>query len=385
MLPSCNISIFEIPLILDLICDSLTKQDLFACLNVCRLWCTLFQLQLVRYVRFADLKAPQTRLIINHAHRIQHLQIDVADARWLLHPARCINLKTLSCVDFGYIPCRASCDHPSPEAVQYQTCHVLASEDDEDDEPLLQRLERVDPTMNALRLVQQNPGLTHLEFEHCRRHYGLSHFDPEVLTALSTHRSLTRIKIILNYKHQDDSQILFSVLKHLPDTLLDLEFCAHWELDRLNLELCAHWDLGRLNLSLSAEEQSELYPVGIFRKTNRLRRLKLNGTEFGRVPPLVVLQLLRNAPQLSELSLGYIVYDGERLLQDVVTACPSLKVLELKNQTCLWTGQPIRGSLRSLRTFYLKMRTRGPHEEVDTISGSWLVREQVFRRFGSRY
>ncbi|KAF9953828.1 hypothetical protein BGZ70_000108 [Mortierella alpina] len=213
--------------------------------------------------------------------------------------------------------------------------------------------------MNALRLVQQNPGLRTLEFEHCRRHYGLSHFDPQVLAALSKHPSLTKINIQLNYNHQDNSQILIAILKHLPDSLQELEFRAQWDRNSVS-----PWT--------SSEDSSRHFLEGILKPNRCLRRLTIHGTVTGRTPPRVILHLLKTASQLSELSLGLIAWEGELLLQDVVTACPSLEVLSLKNQGSQWPNRPIIGSLLSLRDVSLHM---GPEfvfatcgQEVHTIT-----------------
>ncbi|OAQ35253.1 hypothetical protein K457DRAFT_121221 [Linnemannia elongata AG-77] len=54
--PSLSLSIFDIPLILHLICENLTKDDLLTCLQVSRGWHDLFKPQILRYVLFADLK-----------------------------------------------------------------------------------------------------------------------------------------------------------------------------------------------------------------------------------------------------------------------------------------------------------------------------------------
>ncbi|KAG0210581.1 hypothetical protein BGX28_009217 [Mortierella sp. GBA30] len=208
---SSNVSIFEIPLILELICDNYSsKQDLQSCLQVCRLWYTIFRPHLIRYVRFADLKASQTQHVVEHAHRIRNLEIDISDAECFLEPTQCINLDTLSCTDFGYMPWPTSSDHYD---IRTELLHP------------------VDPNMNALKLIDQNPQMRTLRVEHNRRHYGLSHFSPDVLSALSVHQSLSLIKFNLCYRNKDDPRILLSMLQHLPRSLCDLEIYADWTIN----------------------------------------------------------------------------------------------------------------------------------------------------------
>jgi hypothetical protein len=63
---SISNSIFDIPLILDLICDNLTKDNLLPCLQVSCDWHGLFKFQAL-HVRFADLKNYRTWVILDHA------------------------------------------------------------------------------------------------------------------------------------------------------------------------------------------------------------------------------------------------------------------------------------------------------------------------------
>ncbi|KAF9955598.1 hypothetical protein BGZ72_003580 [Mortierella alpina] len=225
------------------------------------------------------------------------------------------------------------------------TCHVLANECSELPNP---RHVPVDPTKNALRLVQQNPGLRTLEFEHCRRHYGLSHFDPQVLASLSTHRNLTTIKLNLNYTNRDDPWTLISILQHLPDSVKDLEFCAHWGPPITTTGTGT-------NIPTWVLIDSFEFSRGIM---PNLRQLKFEGTVSGRVPRRVMLGLLKSAPLLRELSVSNIVYDGKRLLEDILIACPPLQVLVLKNQSAQWVGRPIKGSPFALREFTFQVSSR---------------------------
>ncbi|KAF9141570.1 hypothetical protein BGX30_004533, partial [Mortierella sp. GBA39] len=101
-----QISIFDIPHILDLICGDLSKDQLLTCLEVSRTWRTNFTLQALRHVRFSNLKSRQTWTVLHSAGLIRSLTIDIADAGWFLDNAfgssYYANLRELHCVDFNY-------------------------------------------------------------------------------------------------------------------------------------------------------------------------------------------------------------------------------------------------------------------------------------------
>ncbi|KAF9080644.1 hypothetical protein BGX23_001848 [Mortierella sp. AD031] len=75
-----HISIFDIPHILDSICDHLSKDQLLHCLEVSRTWRQAFIPQALRHVRFTNLKDHQTWTILNSAAIIRSLKIDISDA-----------------------------------------------------------------------------------------------------------------------------------------------------------------------------------------------------------------------------------------------------------------------------------------------------------------
>ncbi|OAQ35200.1 hypothetical protein K457DRAFT_121180 [Linnemannia elongata AG-77] len=110
-----QISIFDIPHILDLICDDLSKDQLLLCLKVSRSWCTNFTPQVPRHIRFSNLKSHQTWTVLRSARLIRSLTIDIADAGWFLDntfgSSYYPNLRELHCVDFNYS------QKPKPESL----------------------------------------------------------------------------------------------------------------------------------------------------------------------------------------------------------------------------------------------------------------------------
>ena len=196
---SNRISIFDIPLILDLICDNLTKVDLLTCLQVSRYWIALFQPHVIRYVEFVNLKKYQTWATLDSAARIRHLTIDISDAGWFLNnpTSPCTNLRELHCVDYDY-------QNKRLEGYNMQTCPSI-----------------VDQTKNALLLIEINPKLRTLTVDHREWRYRDDHFTESVLKSLVTHKSLTRIHINIPLLISDTRLNLYN---NLPVGLQDFEF-----------------------------------------------------------------------------------------------------------------------------------------------------------------
>ncbi|KAF9146977.1 hypothetical protein BG015_011439 [Linnemannia schmuckeri] len=172
-----RLTIFEIPHVLDLICNRLATNDLISCTQVSFLWHGIFQSHLIRHIRFVDLNKETTWDIFDHANRIKSLKIDIADGDWFLTDGNptatatitakettspCINLEELYCVDFGYF------EEPTRPTDERYGDWVYP-----DATPAVE-MNRIKPygssgvTTNALRLIQQNPRLHTLTIEHRR-------------------------------------------------------------------------------------------------------------------------------------------------------------------------------------------------------------------------
>ncbi|KAG0070933.1 hypothetical protein BGZ90_012449 [Linnemannia elongata] len=196
-----QISIFDIPHILDLICNDLSKDQLLACLEVSRTWRTNFTPQALRYVRFSNLKSHQTWTVLRSAGLIRSLTIDIADAGWFLDNAfgssYYSNLRELHCVDFNYV------QKPKPEGYYYYT-----------------RPSIVDQSQNALRLINSCPRLRSLTVDHLSRQYRSDHFTEDIFKSIYTHTSLATIKIHLECVPYEFSTVL---IKSLPASLKDFE------------------------------------------------------------------------------------------------------------------------------------------------------------------
>ncbi|KAF9117219.1 hypothetical protein BGX30_005683, partial [Mortierella sp. GBA39] len=327
---SFSLSIFNIPLILDLICDNLTKDDLLPCLQASRDWHDLFKPQIVRYVRFADLKKQQAWNILDRAAGIRSLTIDISDAGWFLNNpySPCVNLRTLRCVDFGYL-----------EPGDYNDYYDY-NLDEVGDRNLIGR--PVDPNTNALNLVQSNLSLTALEVTHERQHYRANHFTPVVFLSISNLQSLSLIKIELDVVLP--GSFLFAVLQYLPQPLEDLLFSVkglhklpgtsttaqptsqqHHSLRRVTLHPCCYWD------DNEDDQTSEDIPF--------------NGA---------IISLVRCSPRLVDLKVSNYCGHVAVLLQALADHCADVETIDFEGHShTVSNAVTLTGSLLRLREFRL--------------------------------
>ncbi|KAG0049332.1 hypothetical protein BGZ83_005871 [Gryganskiella cystojenkinii] len=327
-----RLSIFEIPLLLDLICSNFqSAQEIRPCLQVCRLWQSVFSTQVKRFVRFADLNESQTRAVLDRAHRVRHLEIDIEDAGLFLqgddpddgHPAAyCRNLQTLTCVDFGYFP---------QEIVDTNRRGMITG---------LSK-HKIDPRTNALCLLERNAKLETLRVEYNRQYqYGTRHFTPAVLDALSYHQHLRRFVLRLNATVVSDLFIK-DLLLCLPPQLQDLE-------------------IGRLaNLGPSPlESQRDLYsdrgPIAL----KCFFFHQFGPTASARTA--VVVPFLGKCPDLEDLSLCLSSFDGQELLAVLKETRPTLNKLNLAN-FCPHHIKSLVGLFPSLHSFSTGSRESCPH------------------------
>ncbi|KAG0196950.1 hypothetical protein BGX33_001132 [Mortierella sp. NVP41] len=305
-------SAIEIPLILDLICEDLTRNQLLACIQVSQLWRDVFQPQLDRFVQLSSPRVNQqhTLAVLGRASRIRSVEIDISDGGWLLKDDRhvCFSLEELSCFDFDYLPRPANGEegffyHPS-------------------DRPSI-----VDQSTNALRLIEHNPKLRSLFVHHGRQFYRADHFSPEVLKAISTHKSLTHIKIHLDYAV--DAEFRINLLQHLPESIQDFELiCRPSQVSTAPVVTEPKWtgplSLRRLCLL------SNIPPPQSFSYWNKTKVSNNDFSEFRfHYPDWLIVALVRNSPELEKLAIaGYHGYPNV-LMQVLVDSCPEMDTIHL--------------------------------------------------------
>lgn len=277
-----RLSVFDIPHIVDALCDHLDSKDIWHCYRVSRSWNTLFGPHRYKNVRFADLDASQTWHILDNAHRIRNLTVDLADAGYLIDAA-CTRLRELSCVDMGYM-----------------TWPVKEEEEDEWFWEYTPTFINLEPTANALSLISRNPGLEQLKINHIG--YG-AHVDPftkQTLTTLLHHPALKRIYINLHLY----LKTVMALLAHLPRTLQDLE---------LDLEM--YYDHGEVHTTP---------PLQLTQPT--LLRRFIHRESLVNYEDIFLIPLLKQCPLLEEVHLGYVT---ESTFSEIVSAlsenCPRLQ------------------------------------------------------------
>ncbi|KAF9360807.1 hypothetical protein BGX26_007569 [Mortierella sp. AD094] len=288
---SCAATIFDIPLIVDLICSNLTPKEIWSCYRVNTTWRDLFGIHRFQNVRFADTNPGQTWDILDNSRRIRTLKIDIAEGNLFLNsPAsswpsyiarpepKCMNLRELACVDLRYL-----CDCRSQDHDWWCSPHsdlILTS---------------------ALELVNRNPMLQRLEvdsswFESNRDNA----FNDQILHSLSAMRHLELIKIKVSTREQ-----IPKILENLPESLQDLELHTQ-EYDDLD----------------------SLQEVTITRARN-LRRLCIRGTIEWLTPS--ILQLF---PLLEDVVLSVSDSQSEGEIKAALIAhCPKIHSIRFLGET----------------------------------------------------
>ncbi|KAF9132687.1 hypothetical protein BGW39_011550 [Mortierella sp. 14UC] len=321
-----QISIFDIPHILDLICDDLSKDQLLACLDVSRTWRVLFTPHALRYVCFSNLKSHQTWTILNRASLIRSLTIDISDAGWFLNNPTVVvpslnNLRELHCVDFNY--------RPKPRAAGPY---------------FFTRPSIVDQSENALLLIASSPKLHTLTIDNISRQYRTDHFTEAVLKSIYTHSSLTNIKIRLSSAPHEFSLILFN---SLPEGLQDFELS---QLERLVLgEWCS-----------IPTPASETEPLII----DQVIPIPIDESWVGYYPTAAITidtvkAYAERASGLRHLVIRQFGSLWTSLFQLLLDNCPDLEIIDLSGGSYNNTIDPndasvqLRGSFVALREFRL--------------------------------
>ncbi|KAF9986722.1 hypothetical protein BGZ65_006515 [Modicella reniformis] len=298
-----RLSVFEIPCIVDSICENLDYKDIRHCYQVNRTWRELFELHRYRDVWFTDLNSSQTQDIVNNAPRIRKLTVDLENATRLIN-APCTRLKELYCVNmrcmsrlamFGIHqfsmlePFPVSMLESSPFSTQRSHFSML-------NRPIWECL-----ADNVLSLIGRNPELRKLDV--CYHNHGVQWipFTDNILTSLLSHQSLRFIRL----KNLCLDAITFEALiTHLPIVLQTLD------------------------LDIDIEEQHpSIHSIAFDINTNittpmQLQRLDLHGSLVNH--EVLLLPLLRRSPLLEHIkSCG--MARGEGIIRALIEHCPNLQ------------------------------------------------------------
>ncbi|KAF9159760.1 hypothetical protein BGX21_001942 [Mortierella sp. AD011] len=265
---ACTATIFEIPILLDVICDNLSPKDIWNCYRCNKSWRSLFDPYRSRIVQYAYLNSSQSSSIIHNSHQIRNLKVDLADAGYFLS-STCINLRKLVCVDFGYTDDTSS----------------------------------IDPTENALELINKNPKLQTLEIIHRADSQAPQPFHDSILKALSIHASLRSIVINIRLPWE----VTRAFLSHLPPKLEELTMMTYYY------------------VSQHSDPANRLLPLQLDRPT-ALRRITMLD-EMCSPQHYFLPSLLLYCPDLEEISVPHYS-EGSRDIAAILRAnCPKLRVL----------------------------------------------------------
>ncbi|KAF9912721.1 hypothetical protein EC991_009457 [Linnemannia zychae] len=373
-----QITIFDIPHILDQICDDLSKDDLLVCLDVSRAWRILFTPQALRHVRFSNLKSHQTWTILNRTSLIRSLKVDISDAGWFLNNPNIVvspfnNLCELHCVDFNYTK------KPKPGPYFFTRPPIF------------------DQSENALLLIALVPKLHTLTIDNISRQYRTDHFTEDILKSIYTHNSLTKISIRIPWA---PSRFMPTLLNSLPKNLQDFEFSVKSVLSSNGDYYPA---TGQYSWHYKNNQQGDITPLAVIPPLQHLERLVLGQrdprvSEMDSTEPLIidpvnpsppdegwigyypyytigistVRSYLERAQGLRYLVIEHYCGYWKNLLQVIIDNCPDIETIRLSsnshdnNIVTHATGVPLRGSFGALREF----RMTGPMSDqlYNTIS-----------------
>ncbi|KAF9170569.1 hypothetical protein BGX20_008799 [Mortierella sp. AD010] len=268
----------------------------------------------------------ETWNILTNAHRIRKLEIDLADAKYLIN-SNCTQLTDLSCVDFEYTTWRSfsteaeennigdttvtTFNNNDATTIATTTTTAIAATattiDEYWNESYDHFWQNVDPSVNALSLISRNPNLRTLTVKHLRSRIYLQPFTKEVVATLSVHPFLTRISINIRL----EVATLISILTNCPPKLKELEI----------------W----LNIFEDIEKEETDSQMKLPRST-ALRRLILHDSLCS-YEKAVLVPLLKQCPVLEEVKLPQLdqaIY--QEVLATMIESCPILHSFENTNR-----------------------------------------------------
>lgn len=320
-MPPGTISIFEIPLILDIICDLISPKDVWSCRRTCQVWSHNFEPYVWHHIRLSRRTArpfEATQLLQKNADRIRSLHIYIADTIFLV--PSCTRLTQLTC----YGGSSSSSNNHNRD---------LSRQDDHNSNS---SRPKNSPRAGATHLIAQNPHLECLtiamEFTALIPEY----FTPPVLIGL---RQSAISTLELDLRQTYDVTVLAAILLYCPDTLTELTInnTARFERTQFITELggdnCQRislppWrefpSLTRLVLrhQLKFQEEAILFPL--LRHSQHLRELALPSIRMSHSDTMVTI-LIESCPHIDRM-LRFSEHDDlthDRCL-DILWAYPSL-------------------------------------------------------------
>ncbi|KAG9066876.1 hypothetical protein KI688_012788 [Linnemannia hyalina] len=352
-----HISIFDIPALLDSICDNLSRNQVAACLQVSRSWHDLFLPLISRFVKVDYVSDGQAKVqsILDRAAVIRSLEINLSDGVLFLdRRVVCTNLRRLYCLDsydFDSSPESEFSDFPN--------------------------------TTNPMALVCKNPQLEMLHFQHRREAVSTKHFTLSILESLLFHSSLTQIKVrIVEY----EIAFLHTLVQHLPSTLRDLE-CSGW---RCNVSPSIVQELPLLDWPSTSLRKLCLHSTSWYPFEEQGSSMFWSSLFFDRgyLPESVVVPLVAKCPLLQEFTIGDYKGDPQVVLQALTDSCPDLEIVNLHGcdyvplpldppeatTTAVPGSSPLRGRLAKLREFRMHIWNQNRTQDEYQNLADWILR-----------
>lgn len=284
-------SVFEIPLLMDLICENLYKDEIAACRLVCRRWSLYFESPFWQDWELSDdskLDPEHRQALADHANCARDLVVSMTEkgsigpflqelalrkhARVGLH-----SLSSLNCLSVQ------ESKIPQGNSTVARTVYYL---------------------------IQQNLGLRKLSLADVSFHM-FKNLDPVVndaslLSVLADH-SFLRTLILSSSRSVSDGQAR-AMLQHIPANLRILE--VNWEIS-------------------SHDKKNKFLDIG-WKTNNSLRRLRLRGS-FKSYEYSVLIPFLERCPGLIEIALPSMNRDTPVSIANLFAAtCPSIRELDLR-------------------------------------------------------
>ncbi|KAK3834846.1 MAG: hypothetical protein JOS17DRAFT_737936, partial [Linnemannia elongata] len=320
-MPPGTISIFEIPLILDIICDLISPKDVWSCRRTCRVWSHSFEAYVWHHIRLSRRTArplAATRLLQQNAHRIRSLDIHIADTIFLV--TCCTRLTQLKCYGGG-----SSSSNSNNRDLSRQ-----------DDQNSNSSRPKDSPQAGATHLIASNPHLKRLTIAMEFTALAPEYFTAPVLIGLQQSAIST---LELDLRQTYDVTVLAAILLCCPDTLTELTIdnTAQFERTQFITELrgsdCQRislppWrefpSLARLVLrhQLKFQEEAILFPL--LRYSRHLRELALPSIRMSHSDTMVTI-LIESCPHINQM-LRFSEHDDlthDRCL-DILWAYPNL-------------------------------------------------------------
>ncbi|KAF9361951.1 hypothetical protein BGX34_006809 [Mortierella sp. NVP85] len=268
-------TVFDIPLLIDMICAGLTPRDIGNMASCSKEWYALFGPYRFQSIRLTSMKEDRIQFLFNNRDLIRKLEMSAIHAA-LADASRCTRLRELT-LDFGHKAGLELYDESMIHAQQKGTEWM---------ERFLLAMDRA--LVGATSLLQKNIGLRSLHLRWENQYQPTRSIAKPILDAITNLSFLTRIKLTIHFTCMGYAKIL----AHIPHQVLELHVGVIFSINKHVMDSCNHYD----------EQESMLKtrttPLG-------LRRLILHGKLSCFIDRMFV-SLLQHCPDLEELGLPSI-------------------------------------------------------------------------------